>query len=241
METITDRGIPPKRSTKIIASITAAVSLGVVIFLWPALEESFTVHMIDHMILIGVFAPSLLAADFFLWWLPAGVLEDRAAFRAIRRGLYAISYPAVAFILSTAVLWFWHIPIPYDVTLTNMPVHHIEHISLVIVFLAYWAPLIPGSRLRLPFLKTTEGKALYIIAGAMQGMILGVIITFQDKIIYAYPSIAHMPGITLLSDQQTGGAVMWFFGAAIYGVAAILAFRFASPDTRKDILPVGGE
>ncbi len=223
------------RSTKILASVTAVVTLIVMAYLNPALGESFTIHMAYHMILIGILAPSLLAADFFLWWLPPGALERWALYRTLRRGLYAISYPVTAFILSTAVLWFWHIPIPYDVTLTDMPVHILEHVTLLIAFLAYWAPLVPGSRLHLPVIRTNEGKALYLLAGAMQGMILGVIITFQDQIIYLYPSTAHLPGVTLLGDQEMGGAAMWFLGAIIYAVAAILSFRSTDLDVHRDL------
>ena len=95
------------RSTKIFASFTAVATLIAMAYLNPALGESFTIHMVYHMILIGVLAPSLLAADFFLWWLPPGTLRKRTLYRTLRRGLYAISYPVTAFILSTAVLWFW--------------------------------------------------------------------------------------------------------------------------------------
>ena len=228
------------RSTKIFASFTAVATLIAMAYLNPALGESFTIHMVYHMILIGVLAPSLLAADFFLWWLPPGALRKWALYRTLRRGLYTISYPITAFILSTAVLWFWHIPIPYDITLTDMPVHILEHVTLLIAFIAYWAPLVPGSRLHLPVIRTNEGKALYLLAGAMQGMILGAIITFQDQIVYLYPSTAHLPGVTLLGDQEMGGAAMWFIGAIIYAVAAILSFRSTDPDIHRDVPPARG-
>lgn len=234
------------RFIKVLASFTAVVALVGMIFLRPTLEESFTLHMIYHMILLGVLAPSLLAAEFFLWWIPPEERERWSLYRVLRRGFSEISQPVVAFTLSTAVLWFWHIPVPYDITLVDIPVHTLEHISILIAFLAYWAPLMPGSRLGLPTIRTNEGKALYLLAGAMQGMILGVIITFQSQIIYLYPSTAHLPGITLLEDQQMGGAVMWLFGAAIYTVAAILSFRSSDPGTQRDASPArattsGGE
>ncbi len=225
------------RFIKILASFTVVATLIVMTVLRPTLEESFTLHMIYHMILLGVLAPSLLAAEFFLWWIPPGERERWSLYRALRRGFSEISRPVVAFTLSTAVLWFWHIPIPYDITLVDVPVHIFEHVSILIAFLAYWAPLMSGSRFAI---KTNEGKVLYLLAGAMQGMILGVIITFQSQIIYLYPSTAHLPGITLLEDQQMGGAVMWLFGAAIYTVAAILSFRSSDPNVQKDTSPASG-
>ena len=234
------------RFIKVLASFTAVVALAVMIFLRPTLEESFTLHMIYHMILLGVLAPSLLAAEFFLWWIPPEERERWSLYRALRRGFSEISQPVVAFILSTAVLWFWHIPIPYDITLVDVPVHTLEHISILIAFLAYWAPLMPGSRLGLPTIRTNEGKALYLLAGAMQGMILGDHHLPEPDSSTCTPRPPICQVITLLEDQQMGGAVMWLFGAAIYTIAAILSFRSSDPGTQSEASPAraatnGGE
>ncbi len=222
----------PRHALTILAAVLTVGSIVILVILGPYLEDSFTLHMTFHVILIGVLAPCLLVSDFFLWWRPPRVSKGPHHFRAIRRGLYALCTPSVAFPLSTAVLWFWHVPYAYDATLVNMPLHVLEHVSLLLVFLAFWAPLISDSRLHLPHILTTEGKVLYILAGAMQGMFLGAIIAFQGQVIYQYHHTQHLPGLTSLEDQQFGGAVMWISGAIIYGIAAVFSFRSSEHSAR---------
>ncbi len=215
----------PPRAVPAMAAVIAILSLAALAVLGQGIEESFAVHMAFHLVLIGLFAPMLLVCRFFLWWLP----ENRhtrldKAIRPLVRGFAALSTPAGAFVISTAVLWFWHIPAFYDATLVSLPLHVIEHLSLLIAFLLFWACLVPGLGAGIPTIATPEGKTLYILAGAMQGMVLGAVITFSGSVIYPYYSgIHHAPGYSALADQETGGAVMWFSGVVVYGVAALLS------------------
>lgn len=190
-------------------------------------ELLFFVHMIQHELLIYLIPPLLLVGrplPFGLWGLPGALRRGLGLLLVsgslLRRGLAFLTRPAVAFGLSTAVLWLWHHPAAYNLALENDLVHDLEHLSFFGAFLLYWWPLI-GSPPQPPRLTTNGARGLYLVAGAVQAALLGGVITFADEVVYThYLTVPRLGGLSALADQQLGGAIMWFPGPLIYGLAA---------------------
>ena len=211
---------------RLTASGIALLSIVVLVLLAPFFDSSFSLHMLFHVILMFVLAPALLLGQFFLWALPKSYkLKLMQALNKVKPILSFLTYPLIAIILSTGVLWLGHIPLFYDASLQNEPLHVDIHISFLIVYLFYWSSLI-NSPLQLPQLTTNESKTLYIAIGAMQGMILSALIMFSNQVIYPfYLGVSHLGGFSALADQQLGGGIMLLAGSIAYILAAILSLK----------------
>src|SRR5207237_452521 len=118
-------------------------------------DESLTMHMLQHVVLMTV-VPQLvvLAAPWLTIWrafpletrrsLARGVLRLPAV---VRRGLRGLAAPVPAFGLIAADLGVWHVPWLYDLTLRNAVVHGVEHASFLLLGTLFWLPIVDSSPL----------------------------------------------------------------------------------------------
>lgn len=192
----------------------------------------FFVHMTQHGVLMGVAAPLLLLGR----PLPIALrgVPGRGARRrlgrwlgggsAARRWAGWVARPGAAFLLSTAVLWAWHIPAAYNAALEAQWLHDLEHITFFGAFVLFWSRVLgaPGAGAR----GTPEGRLAYLVAGGVQGSILGGLITLSDRVLYShYLHVPRLFGMTALTDQRLSGAIMWIFGTLVYALAVGLSIR----------------
>ncbi|MGH9206209.1 MAG: cytochrome c oxidase assembly protein, partial [Acidimicrobiales bacterium] len=108
-----------------------------------------SMHMIQHELLMVVAPPLLLLGRplaVALWGLPAGArswaaqsLRRRAP---LRRAFDRLTSPLVAWGVSTAVLWAWHIPAAYDAVEANGLLHDAQHVCFFASGLLFWWPII---------------------------------------------------------------------------------------------------
>src|SRR2546425_834283 len=123
--------------------LAAAVGLGTFALalaspLAEVAHERFAAHMLQHVLMMMLAVPLVLGSDPFaalLWALPR---HGRAAVRRLltrpaplRRLATVIVAPGVAWVLSAAVVWLWHIPALYDLALESEPWHVAEHVAFV--------------------------------------------------------------------------------------------------------------
>lgn len=182
-------------------------------------ERLLSMHMIEHDLLMWVGAPLLVMGALPLVadgrWLPA----------ALRRSIAFLTRPVVAFTISTVLLWAWHAPPAYDLALTSLPVHGVEHLCYLAGYFIYWWPLIAAPSM-LGGLQSSAARVGYLVAGATQSGLLGALLTFAGSV--WYPHYSLVPGATVasaLADQRWAGALMWFPGAIVFAVAAALTIR----------------
>ena len=147
----------PWRTLSFLAALVA-----IVMALQPPLDSLVGVflwaHMVQHLLLLGVAAPLMVAAAPWLQiWrgLPLGwrrrlartVVTGRwsAPLRAVGRFL---ARPAEAWLVFTVNLLFWHLPWLYDLALRNQVVHDVEHVSFLGLAILYWAMVIDSPPFR---------------------------------------------------------------------------------------------
>lgn len=185
----------------------AAVAVLAVAFVSPLCALSaalFSARVVHHVLLVAVAAPLLAAA-----W-PA------------RRG----GGVAVPFLVSTALLWGWHLPASYDLALSDIAVYWAMQVTLLGSATLFWrAVLATGS---------TPEAVLWSLAGLMQMGFLGAVLTFAPDPLYAAHAMAPLAwGLTPLGDQQLGGLIMWVPAAVPYlamiALAARRGWRAAAP------------
>jgi cytochrome c oxidase assembly factor CtaG len=189
----------------------------------------FLVHMIQHELLTMIAAPLLLLANplpAFLWALPrhprlrVGRLLSRGAL--LRRGLWAVTWMPVAWLVFVVNLWAWHHPAAYQAALRNTVIHDIEHLAFFGAALLFWWPVInPAPRVRG---HVHYGlRILYIFLAAGQDTLLAGVIGLADRVLYPYYTASpRLWGLGPLDDQAWGGAIMWVTGSTIYTIAVLL-------------------
>jgi putative membrane protein len=186
-------------------------------------HERFAAHMLQHVLMMMLAVPLVLSSDPFaalLWALPrqaratVGRLLTRAA--RPRRLAAVIVAPGVAWVLSAAIVWLWHVPALYDLALESEAWHLVEHGAFVAGAAVFWWPIItPAPRLRRP--PPDGGRLAYLVLAAVVNGGLGVLFASATRPFYA----AYAGAPDAVDDQALGGVVMWAVGSGVE-MAAIL-------------------
>lgn len=180
--------------------------------LWPldALGEwSLAAHMAQHMLLLALVPPLLLAGR------PAAVMAH-ALPQAWAQRLHAVAMPpwlrlagalGAATLLHSGVMWAWHLPAATAAALASDAVHWAMHASFLLAGLWFWAAV--WRRLRDPG-TGAGGGALALLAVMMQMGLLGGLLTFAPRPLYPdYVQRAPAMGLDVMADQQLAGLLMW--------------------------------
>ncbi len=193
--------------------------------------ELFSAHMVQHMLLTVVAAPFLLLgapvrplARGLPMRLRRHVLRPRARGRAPRWTLHLLRQPLVAGGLYIVGLYFWHIPTLYDAAVENDGLHIVEHLYFLASALLFWSSVIDLEPFRSPL--PYPARIVYLLlAGAAQNTILGGLLAFSSRLLYShYAGRPEAFGISAITDQRLGGAIMWVPGDLIFLAAASFAF-----------------
>ena len=177
------------RRAALVAGLVVAVALvGPPAEAWA--KGSLTAHMAQHVLLIGLAAPLVAVGA------PAP------------RRRWGAALAAVAVVVHTVVVLGWHAPALFDAAEAHVPVHAVEHLSLLAAgTLLWWAAARAGG---------PEGwgpGALAVFVALLPMTVLGVGMV-----------LAGTPWYELrrqLADQQVAGVVMWAGGGSLALVGAL--------------------
>jgi putative membrane protein len=186
-------------------------------------ERSFTLHMIEHEILMLVSALLIVAArpgGAFLWAFPP---QLRQAFAGAARWPVwpVLTDPFVATGLQAVAIVAWHVPWLFELALRHEGWHVAQHLSFIASALIFWWAMIHPRAGRAGYLVS----ALCLFATSMIGGGLGALMTLSNSPWYAsYAALGMTPvGLTPQEDQQLAGLLMWIPGG-LYHLAAALWF-----------------
>nr|WP_298114748.1 cytochrome c oxidase assembly protein [uncultured Pseudomonas sp.] len=193
----------------------------------------FSVHMLQHELLMLVAAPMLVLSrpgGILLWGLPAAA---RLAFNRMQRqswlrsGWAWLSSAHGAWLLHAAILWGWHLPALFDASVLNDGVHAAQHASFFGSALLFWWALLHGSGRR------NAGGVIHVFTTAVHSSLLGALLTFSPALWYApYLHTTAAFGLSPLDDQQLGGLIMWVPSGLVFLAAGlVLTARFLRDDT----------
>lgn len=193
----------------------------------------FTMHMVQHELLVMVAPPLLLLANplaAVLWALPPRLRRRVGGWlvpgAALRQAWRLVTLLPVAWLLYVAALWGWHYPPAYDASLRSDLVHDAQHLSFFLTALLFWWPVVnPAPRLQghIPY----TFRIVYLIAATFQNTWLAFVITMTERVLYpAYAVAPRLWGLSALDDQALGGSIMWEGGMMMYlGAVLILVAR----------------
>ena len=185
-------------------------------------ERSFTVHMIEHELIMLV-ATLLLAASraggTLAWGLPGPVRRTLGgSWKAPLAGMWRqATEPVTATILQAVVMWVWHAPALFDRALESSGWHVAQHLSFVAASLAFWTAMLDERR-------TNYGlaAALLFATSLVEGA-LGALMALSASPWYSAYAAMGLSGIGLApaTDQQLAGLIMWIPGGLVHGGAAL--------------------
>jgi len=222
--------LPAWRMATFFAGL-AAILLALVSPVDALAEELFSVHMVQHMLLMVVAAPLLqLGAPVrpLLLGLPRAIrrvfVRPVAGARSAHWMFHGLRLPLVAAALYVGGLYVWHIPRIYDAAVENTALHLLEHVWFLTAALLFWSVVIDPVPLRatLPYAARIP---FLLLVGAAQNTILGGLLAFSTRLFYGhYTGRSAAFGLESVTDQRLGGAIMWVPGDLIFLAAASLAF-----------------
>ena len=202
--------------------------------------QLFWVHMIQHVLLMLVAAPLIVASRPWirLWrslplsgrrWLARGLAHDERAapLRALSRFLGG---PAAGLGLFSVVLLGWHVPAMFDATLHSETLHALEHTLFFTTAVLFFKQVIPSPPLRMRLSEIQ--RLLYVVAGMTVSWVLAVVLALAPKPLYPY--YAHLTsrpgGISALADQQLAAGVMWVPGSVTFVIIIfVYVHRWLAP------------
>lgn len=195
----------------------------------------FSVHMVQHMLLMLVAAPLLLLGAPVTLALRASSTRAR---RLILRVLHsrivgALSFPLLGWIGFAAVNWGWHFSTLYDQALENELLHYTQHATFLGAALLFWWPVIGAdpSRWRLPY----PARLFYLFLAMPQNSFLGVALMSATTVRYPhYLTNLREWGPSALADQSIGGTLMWVGGDIVFlaAMGAVVAAWVRNEDRK---------
>ncbi|MDX6698169.1 MAG: hypothetical protein QOE65_1566 [Solirubrobacteraceae bacterium] len=179
-------------------------------------EQLFVMHMVQHLLVLD------LASILLILGLTRVILRPvTRRVQALERAAGPFATPAFALFAYVGGMAFWHIPALYDAALEHPVVHAVEHLTFGAIGALYWWHLLSPirSRHRLGGL----GPVAYMFGGKVLVGLLGILLTFSPDAIYSF--YEHRPrywGMSAVTDQNVGGAVMALQQSLVMGVAMVV-------------------
>jgi len=205
----------------------AVLTLALVSPLHEAGERSFTMHMIEHELIMLV-ATLLLASSnsggVLAWGLPRPLrLALGGRWKSPLASLWKrLTEPVTATAVQAVVMWAWHAPPLFDRALDSSGWHIFQHSSFFLSSLLFWWAMLHPQR-------RSGGygvSAACLFVTSLIGGALGALMSFSQSPWYADYAAMGMTGIGLdpVADQQLAGLVMWIPGGLVHGLAALAMF-----------------
>jgi putative membrane protein len=185
-------------------------------------ERSFSIHMVEHEIVMAVAAPLLVLARPFgiaLWAWPRHVKTIvRQVMRAVpvRTCWRWLTAPLNATLAHGAAIWLWHWPGLFVAAVSHVAVHRLQHLCFLLTALLFWYSMLRCAR---------SGEAVWHTFFTMlHTSLLGALLALAPHPLYwEQASTALIWTLTPLEDQQLGGILMWVPAGTVYA-ASILIF-----------------
>jgi cytochrome c oxidase assembly factor CtaG len=205
-----DRRFPRARGREFLAGL-AIVIIALASPIDAGSETSFSIHMVQHLLLTMVAAPLLvLGAPVTLALLSCSPANRRRLSAALRRPpLRTLSHPIVTWAAFFGILWGSHLTGLFDASLRSDGIHALEHAAYLATAVLFWMPVV--GRDPAPLGLSHPGRILYLFLAMASMAILGLALSSANHVLY--PTYEAIEGTAkAVGDQRMGGALMWVSG-----------------------------
>jgi len=183
-------------------------------------DDRFWGHMVQHLLLTLIAPPLLLLGRPVRLAYAATSSAARSTLAAITRSGPArvVGSPVAGFAAFAAFLWVSHLSGLYALSIRDEALHALEHSLYLATALLFWWPVVakdPGSGTLSP-----PARLLYVFVAMPVMSLLGLIIGYGDRVLYAHYIATDGSVASALADQRLAGTLMWG-SSMIAGVAAL--------------------
>jgi putative copper resistance protein D len=182
-------------------------------------DQSFSAHMVQHLLLLYVAAPLLvMAAPVTLLLRLARLGPRRTLLLPLLHSRVArvATAPVVTWLAFALVMWATHFSPLFELALESEPIHDAEHVLLLGSAVLFWLPVI--GREPLPHRLGLSARAAYVALAMPGSSVLGMVIVSQTAVLY--PHYAAQGVAAALADQRLAGTIMWV-GTDVFSVVAL--------------------
>jgi cytochrome c oxidase assembly factor CtaG len=222
---LAQRASSPPGGAWLFFSGWAVLTFSLVSPLHAAGERSFTMHMIEHELIMLV-ATLLLAMSrsggVMAWGLPRPLRQSLGgSWKSPLQSLWRrLTDPVTATAIQAVVMWGWHAPPLFDRALESSGWHIAQHACFFASSLIFWWAMLNPRR------GGYGVSAACLFVTSLIGGALGALMSFSLSPWYADYAAMGMTGIGLdpTDDQRLAGLIMWIPGGLVHGAAAIAMF-----------------
>jgi putative membrane protein len=219
-----DRRFPRARRREFLAGL-AIVFIALESPIDTGSATSFSMHMVQHLLLTMMAAPLLvLGGPVTLALLACSPADRRRLSAALRRApLRTLSEPIVAWVAFFGVLWGSHFTGVFDASLRSDGIHALEHVAYLVTAVLFWMPVV--GRDPSPSGLSYPARILYLFFAMASMAFLGLALFSANHVLY--PTYGAVEGAAkAVADQRIGGALMWV-GGMIHIVPALALVMLA--------------
>ena len=184
----------------------------------------FSVHMVQHVLLMLVAAPLLaLAAPITLVLrLSSGETRRRRLIPFLHSGpVRFLAHPIVAWVMFAVMMWATHFSPLFNASLEDPLIHDLEHMLFLTGALLFWWPAVALDPA--PWRMSHPARIGYLFTQMTQNTFLAVVILNATAVLYPhYATLVRPWGMAALEDQRLAAGIMWIVGDAVF-LTAILA------------------
>jgi len=183
----------------------------------------FWVHMIQHISIMMLISPMIVLGSPFKLLLAAPESRSgRIASYLVQNKLFRQLFKAeVGFVIFLAVLILTHFSPLADAGMRNPNIHCLELIIFLLGGLIYYYPVMEGNPQ--PYPVTYSKRVISLFAMMLPETMTGFFLYSGNRVLHALPDSRSMSmGLT---DQHTGGAIMWAMGMLIDSMWIVLSAR----------------
>jgi putative membrane protein len=191
--------------------------MAVHLYLMQQMQDALLVILVPILLVAAAPGAILIAA------LPAGLRP--AAMPSVARGIFTVFGSAtVATALFIAAVFVWQYPPYHDAAILSAPLRAAMHLSLLAAGLLFWARIFDAAPAPIGLGYGRRLMMLWIVALSHIG--LGAYLTLKSEILYpAYDVMGRLFGISPLTDEATGGFIIWVPSALLCLAAAIMVIH----------------
>ncbi len=187
-------------------------------------DDSFAMHMIQHLLLTDVCPPLLLlgAPLILIVAAPPQAIGKRISLVMRSAPVKFVTSPPFAWCAFVGTLWGIHYTPLFGLALENDGIHEFMHVLFLSSALLFWIPIVAEPAFSTGRAFTYPLRLLYVFGAMLAEIALGYSISSAPAVLYAhYAGSAHLFGMNALADQQAAGQILCVGGALLMFAALI--------------------
>lgn len=197
--------------------------------------ESFSLHVVQHL-LLAMAAPPLLALGApITLWLQSAPRRFTTFLLSLLHSRYArvVSFPLVTWLLFVGTLFVLYFSPLYGISLSNRVFHDFVHVHYVLAGFLFFSPVVAIDPY--PWRMHHGARLLYVglTLPAHAFLALALMSSQTPLALDWYLSVTKLDAAALLQNQKLGAAIMWIASDLIaIGIVGIVATLWAKADER---------